>query len=274
MECEICLNNLQKKYDSSFFKAPVYYCSNCNHYTTYEKKEEMEKKLRKLYENEFWDYETTELASKTQFTDEESLGKKRDWISQYEYCKKFLSGKKRILEIGSGRGQNLYFFENRGHQVFGVEPDKKNVDFSNKVLRDGKVIKSFIENVQFDEKFDIIWINHVLEHIINPKDFLKKIKNHLQKGGIIFLAVPDCENELILNASINKTPTINHFSTKSISKMTEDEFHIVSIDCFRPAKKMDGIMQKIFHNHPFYPRIKDECKNGKEIRVILKIKKI
>lgn len=41
------------------------------------------------------------------------------------------------------------------------------------------------------EKFDIIWMSHFMEHTKSPKDALLKAKSLLNPGGIIFNAMPD-----------------------------------------------------------------------------------
>ena len=45
-------------------------------------------------------------------------------------------------------------------------------------------------NFSDDEKFDIILMMDVLEHIENDKDTLLQIKSHLNEGGYLFLSVP------------------------------------------------------------------------------------
>ena len=47
-----------------------------------------------------------------------------------------------------------------------------------------------------DKKFDIITIWHVLEHVPNPCEVLRKIYSLLKPGGIFVVAVPNEENKL------------------------------------------------------------------------------
>ncbi len=41
------------------------------------------------------------------------------------------------------------------------------------------------------QEFDFVIANHVIEHVVNPIQFLKNISNHLKPGGLFFLTVPD-----------------------------------------------------------------------------------
>lgn len=39
--------------------------------------------------------------------------------------------------------------------------------------------------------FNFVIANHVIEHLVNPIQFLKNVSDHLQAGGLFFLTVPD-----------------------------------------------------------------------------------
>ena len=89
---------------------------------------------------------------------------------------------KSVLEIGPGDG------------VFLREIDKLKkffYDLNPSVNRNLKKKFTFININKTKKKFDLICASHVLEHVLNPYLFLKNIKNHLSKNGVIFLEVPD-----------------------------------------------------------------------------------
>ena len=154
----------------------------------------------------------------------------------------------------------------------GIEPDGRNVSMINKKLKKGKVIESSVEEFSTDEVFDVIWMSHVLEHLLEPMNFLKKIKNNLKNNGIFFIEVPNCEYEPTLQSSIQKNPHLFHFTTKSLSKLVEKlDYKILSCDVFRPATKSEGMRQKIMKNSfPYYPRIMTDVYSGRDLRIILK----
>ena len=250
----------------------VFYCDTCNHYVTGNSEKEVSNKLVKLYSGQYWDERKAKDSIESNYTDADSLGKQRNWISQYAYCKQFFKNKKSILEIGVGGGQASFWFEKEGFDVCGIEPDARNVNLINKKLARGTVTQSFIEDINLEEKFDIIWMSHVFEHLIKPDIFLKKIKNNLKPDGIFFIEVPSCEHQPTLKSSIFENPHVHHFSKKSLLKLVEKEFDVISCDCFRPATKIEGIKQKFFHSFQYYPRIKSSCVEGRDLRVILKQK--
>jgi 2-polyprenyl-3-methyl-5-hydroxy-6-metoxy-1,4-benzoquinol methylase len=70
--------------------------------------------------------------------------------------------------------------------------------------RRNKYIKNIeIHNIDFvpeesNEKFDVVYMNQVFEHIDDPINFLLNCRHCLFKEGMIFLAVPNCEDKLKL----------------------------------------------------------------------------
>jgi SAM-dependent methyltransferase len=108
--------------------------------------------------------------------------KKVNLISQYV-------GKGKMLEIGSATGVMLELFRDKGWKVSGVEPSGSYKEAEKKKL---KIIHSKFEEVKLpNESFDLVVLNHTLEHFRNPSDVIKKINLLLKKGGIIFIDVPN-----------------------------------------------------------------------------------
>lgn len=103
---------------------------------------------------------------------------------------------KSILEIGCSTGYVLNELRLRGADVCGCEPGPSALTA---VKRYGlKVKQVFFEPDLFEEKFDLVIHLNVLEHIINPVDFLKDITKVLKAGGFMFVGLPDCLRQLQL----------------------------------------------------------------------------
>src|SRR5437879_5304336 len=82
-------------------------------------------------------------------------------------------------------------------------------------LKNVKCISGVAEDFDIQDKFDVIWINHVFEHLIRPDLFLSRCKNNLRDNGFIFIEVPECENPEILRQSIYENPSTFHFTKKT-----------------------------------------------------------
>jgi SAM-dependent methyltransferase len=94
-----------------------------------------------------------------------------------------------ILEIGPGVGylaeKWLKFFPNLKYSV--VETDTSCHSSLNKI---GINVYNNIEDVPETSIFDLVIHSHVLEHVINPVEFLKNNTFFLRHGGVLFIDVP------------------------------------------------------------------------------------
>ncbi|WP_179371822.1 class I SAM-dependent methyltransferase [Nitrosopumilus ureiphilus] len=270
---------MTKFINDSYLKLPVFQCKKCNLYVTGESEIEIEEKTKSIYlekhwgQNNLWDATN---AIKNNYTDIDSQGKRRHWISQYKYCKPYITNKKNILEIGAGQGQATFWFDNEGFSVTSIEPDENNVELINKKLKNSHCIVGTAENFQINEKFDVIWMSHVLEHIIKPVQFFENIRRNLKNEGIFFIEVPNCENDSMLNSSIFLVPHTFHFSKNSLANLAKKSgFKVVKSDYFRPATKLEGIVNKLTRSRlkkfQYYPRIPTNNKKGKFLRLLLKM---
>jgi 2-polyprenyl-3-methyl-5-hydroxy-6-metoxy-1,4-benzoquinol methylase len=100
-----------------------------------------------------------------------------------------------ILEIGAGGGWNLLPFLNAGAKVLGIDYSPTLTKLGNKhgiPMKQGSIS-------DISGEFDIIIMNHALEHFLNPIESLRQISQHLKNGGVIYIAVPN-----ILNFSIGQ----------------------------------------------------------------------
>ncbi len=280
MECISCGNlSMQKYTNNSYLELPVFRCEKCNFYVTGESEIEIRRKTESIYkekhwgDNNLWD---AKYAIKSNYTDIHSQGKKRHWISQYKYCKPHMNNKKEILEIGAGQGQATFWFDSEGFSVTSIEPDENNVKLINQKLKNSHCIVGSAEDFQLKEKFDVIWMSHVLEHVVKPIQFFDNVHKNLKNDGIFFIEVPNCENDFMLKASIFKVPHTFHFSKKSLLNLAKKSgFKVVQCDYFRPATKFEGIMNKLtgsrLKKFQYYPRIPTDNIKGKFLRLILKI---
>jgi len=98
--------------------------------------------------------------------------------------------KRKLLDIGSGAGQFIYDMKHFGMDVYGIEPGEfDEIDAKNKELN---ILKSDLIQAKYPSNyFDIITINHVLEHIDNPIKIIKEIHRILRKKGDLIIGVPN-----------------------------------------------------------------------------------
>lgn len=97
----------------------------------------------------------------------------------------------RILDIGSGMGHFLAHFQRAGFQhLLGMEPSSAAAELANTVY--GLEVRSATVDAFFsDERFKLISLCGVLEHIADLRSSMAKIAALLEDEGYLFLAVPD-----------------------------------------------------------------------------------
>ncbi|MBD3361081.1 methyltransferase domain-containing protein [Candidatus Peregrinibacteria bacterium] len=98
----------------------------------------------------------------------------------------------KILDVGAGSGHLIHILRNNNFDVTGIEPNKDQIKYANKLYGIGdKIINMKIENIEnLREKFDVITLIDTLEHIKDDQKALKKLKKLLNKNGIILILVP------------------------------------------------------------------------------------
>lgn len=105
----------------------------------------------------------------------------------------------RVLDVGAGSGEFAFLMTGLGKSVTGIEP---NVDYA-AYCRDelGLDVRTFhlARDLFLPGQFDLIRMNHVLEHLNNPVKYLSEIANWLAPDGLLYVEVPnieaDCRNK-------------------------------------------------------------------------------
>lgn len=96
----------------------------------------------------------------------------------------------RVLEIGSSTGLMLYLLKNLGWEVTGIEPSEKAANHS--INLGIKTIKKSIDQTRLPMKsFDVVILNHTLEHLDNPVKTLSNVYKILKKDGLLLVSVPN-----------------------------------------------------------------------------------
>jgi len=94
-----------------------------------------------------------------------------------------------VVDIGCSNGVFLDLFREKGFETWGVEPSE-NAALAR--AKGHKVLKSAFEKTNLPKNyFDLVILNHTLEHLDDPLGILKKVYGLLKKDGIIFVDVPN-----------------------------------------------------------------------------------
>ena len=273
-QCISCGGTNFKYYaENKTLKVPIHICQNCKLHVAGESQKQLDDILKKFYEKDYWDMERNEGLDDSH-SNHYSVGRKRIFLSQIKYVKKFLTKNSKVLEIGSGNGETLIELEKLNFQTTGIEPDLKNVEHLRKILKKSKIIQSNIENLDIDEKFDFIWMSHVFEHLSDPISFLNNIKKNTNKNYFLFIEVPNVTKKNDWRTFTVVPHAYNYSGTALQNILQKTGYKIISCDYFGPPTKLNGginkISSKIFKKdfYPFYPKMLLNADTGEDIRII------
>jgi len=107
---------------------------------------------------------------------------------------KYTSQKGSILDIGCGKGHLLKQAKKRGWETFGYDVDCDSVDYFSK-KHNIKMFCGDFEKINWGaNRFNLVSMHHVFEHLKNPLSYLEIINSILLKEGILFMVLPNIKS--------------------------------------------------------------------------------
>ena len=96
----------------------------------------------------------------------------------------------RLLDVGCGSGAFLQVIKPLGWQTVGLEPDPKACEFAQAAGLE--VHTGSLQDATFEPaSFDAITLNHVIEHLHDPKHDLEVCLRLLRPGGTLWITTPN-----------------------------------------------------------------------------------
>lgn len=169
-------------------------------------------------------------------------------------------GYESILEIGAASGYNLSLYD--GKKRLGIEPSALNCKLAKKNYGVDMFNGMWSEFFASDAKrnFDLIFMSHVLEHIVNPMQFVKECTSICNR--YMFIEVP-CFDIKFLEEPYGMfiEEHVNFFSIQSLSTLMRSAgFSMVNAELvFEPQNRLPNgfpalstIWQKMLDSKPIY----------------------
>ena len=202
----------------------VYQCGTCGHIQIIP---------LPSHNDDEWYYQSNQmyksaLSQISKFQNEENLMNKYRAFSEdeFKYFKKYINKNQKIIDIGAGYGWFVELMRNKGYEVDGVEISTE----KRQLVEQRSGIKLFCWNLLYDisdahkDYYDVISLIHVLEHISDPKTFLKKAAELLKPNGMIYIEVPNFDDYIkILVAEYDAFSYfrghLSYFTAKTLSNL-------------------------------------------------------
>jgi 2-polyprenyl-3-methyl-5-hydroxy-6-metoxy-1,4-benzoquinol methylase len=188
--------------------------------------------LDAFYREQYWRDGVT-VSYQTQYTDDEIRQKQMRAAATVEAIAQSLGARSNVsfLEIGAGEGFLLADALRRGWNCQGVDFQRAPVENFNPTALDSFVVANpaeyLEERIQRKDKFSVIALQHVLEHVLEPDTLMRRVRDILEPDGLFFVQVPNdyshIQNEATARGLIDKEhwflppQHLNYFNTKTFT---------------------------------------------------------
>lgn len=140
-----------------------------------------------------------------------------------------------MLDVGCGEGFVISYFRSQGWQVAGIDFSRAGVEQINpdciEFVQQGDVFQLLKAKIATGEKYDLVWLGNVLEHVLDPVGLLRSLRFLIPDDGLLVVTVPNDGNayqeELYNNGSISQRfwisipDHISYFTPDSLKRTAE-----------------------------------------------------
>jgi len=210
-----------KKIRDNQFKGKVILCNNCGYGSM--EKAPTPKELEEYYDSQYWGQREVENNKivKDYHKDYRAIYQVNfvvEHIKQHEQLN--------VLEIGGGPCLfSLLLRDKYPNALLNVCEPSSQWKSHYTYHKINKVANFYPFEVK--QKYNYIHTSHWLEHVHDLHETIEYLKGHLEKGGFLFIEVPNCDADY-WDLPILDTPHIQFFTPSSLNKcMTDNGFKLI-----------------------------------------------
>ena len=147
----------------------------------------LSKDFKTLDDDEYWDE-----VNKKIYTMPDVLKEfKKKHYKYLKIIKEYRPPNNKLLDVGCGNGIFLAHAREKGFKVTGIEPSKIAISLCEKQYGIKPIWGYLKFNSNIPKDFGVLTIWDVIEHVSDPREFLKICHLHLEQNGILLLETPD-----------------------------------------------------------------------------------
>lgn len=171
----------------------------CNQYGFYELLiKPSPEELREYYAEKY--YQQSIRVHQQRYDEQELVWRRKKLALKSHLAEKYLANLseprcKRFLDVGAGEGFALRFFSDAGWSVKGLDFSQHGCSVHNPdmlaCLTAGDIEDSIAQLVNEGAKFELILLDNILEHLLNPLQCLKTLTKMVASGGFLMVEVPN-----------------------------------------------------------------------------------
>jgi SAM-dependent methyltransferase len=153
-----------------------------------------------------------------------------------DFCDEHLPDGARVLDMGAGFGRDALAFQEAGYVAHALEASEHRAAYINDVLGIPCLTSPF-ETADLPEGLDLIFSNHVMEHITEPADVIRRAAEVLDEGGFFYAALPNCLTFEHAVQFLHYAPHQSGFSLRSFTRLLNQHgFEVVKSVVTRELK--------------------------------------
>lgn len=112
---------------------------------------------------------------------------------EFRYLPRLRPGEKaRLLDVGCGNGGFLAKARDAGWEVFGCDPDPLAVEIARSQGLEVRLGEAPVWE-DMKDRFDVITLSHVLEHVPDPYATILQLRELLRDGGLLYIDTPNID---------------------------------------------------------------------------------
>ncbi len=187
--------------------------------------------LHEVYADSYWESDDPKAKGYANYASDEPLYLKT-FRRRSRLVERFVDGPCRILDVGCAAGFFLRVMQERGHDVRGVEVSTAIGQRARKSLGDERVFLGYLEDAMsapgFEPgSFDLVTLWDVVEHVPDPKEFLRQVRSMLKPTGTLLLETQDIDSRFakMLGSKwqhFKHEEHIYHFNRSTIERVLRD----------------------------------------------------
>lgn len=198
IDCPVCKSESKSKlYDNDRYSMGVktVICNKCS--LIYINPRPTEAEMNKFYRFHYREfYEGVEIPTQDYIN-------KGPFIPRAEFVldtlKEYLLKSNSFIDIGCAEGTLLKNLESKypNIETTGIEPSESFGNYAKENVRGEVFIGSYQKFIKetHNQKFDVLTTTHVLEHILDPKNYLIGLKEMMHQESVLYIEVPNIMDE-------------------------------------------------------------------------------
>lgn len=151
--------------------------------------------LEKYYSEKYYQSPIVATYSKKYSDEELRLTEIAAEVADFVMSKLNVNSKKNLFDIGCGEGFFMYYLQKFGWSVKGTDFSQAGLKAMNPDLLRHTTFGNAYDDLNFrikdGQKYSLINLGNILEHLVDPIYFIRKVKKLMDNDGVLRIVVPN-----------------------------------------------------------------------------------